>query len=78
MEVRYVAWVDSLGSSGWEPMADARDARPMRIFTVGFVLDEGDDYVTILQSYDERKTGRPHCDNYICIPKVAITEMRTL
>jgi hypothetical protein len=79
MEMRYVEWRDSLASHGWEPIEEARTLRPMDIKTVGFVIDEDDDYVTIAQSYDERKThGRPHADNIICIPKFAITQSQTL
>ena len=78
MEVRFVEWIDSMGGSNWTPLEDVRTTRPMHIYTAGFVADEDDDYVTILQSFDERKDGRPHGDNYICIPKFAIKSSRTL
>lgn len=77
-EVRYIEWVDSMGGSGWEPLEEMSTYKPMAIKTAGFVVAEGEDFVTVLQSYDERDKGRPHADNVISIPKVAITSMRTL
>lgn len=74
MEVRYIEWIDSMGGSGWEPLEETRKLRPMKAMTVGFVVEEGDDFVTILQSFDERENGRHYGDNHICIPKFAITK----
>lgn len=76
MEMRCVEWLDSSGGSGWEELNDIRRYRPLRIFTVGFVLDEGDSHVTLLQSYDERSDGKPHGDHHITIPKFAIVKSR--
>ena len=78
MEVRIITWLDSLGGVSWEPLEDIRAYRPLEIHTAGFVIDESDEHVTILQSYDERANGKPHGDHVICIPKFAIREMRTL
>ncbi|MPZ70254.1 MAG: hypothetical protein GEU71_12110 [Actinobacteria bacterium] len=78
LEVRYVEWVDSCGSSGWEPLDEARKTRPLSIHTVGYVLGEDADYVTIIQSYDERQNGQPHGDHHISIPKVAVKTARTI
>lgn len=78
MEIRHVTWVDSMGGHGWEPVEEVKKTIPMTIQTAGFVVDETETHVTILQSYDERTDGRPHGDNYISIPKFAITHSRTL
>ena len=78
MEVRYVEWVDSLGSHGWDSLKEAREMRPMAIKSVGFVIAEDADYVTLLQSYDERASGEPQGDHVTSIPTAAITKSRTL
>ena len=78
MEIRYVEWVDSMGSSGWQPLPDVGKTRPMTVKTAGFVVSEDEDHVTIIQSFDERRDGIAHGDNYICIPKFAIKHSRTL
>ena len=78
-EIRLIEWLDSMGDHGWEPVErQVKELRPMHIYTAGFVLDEGEDYLTVVQSYDERASGQPHCDNVISIPKVAVLSSRTI
>ena len=78
LEVRYVQWIDSMGAHGWELLEEIKTNRPLLIHTVGFVVDEGEDYVTILQSYDERASGKPQGDHAISIPRSAIQSQRRL
>ncbi len=80
MEIRYVEWVDSAGISRWQDLATLRKSRPSKCMSVGFVLDEGDDFVNLVQSLDPPLHGddSDNGDNTICIPKVAITKMTTL
>lgn len=79
MEIRYVEWVDSSGRGHWHAMKEARDLVPDRCTTVGFVLTESDDYLTLIQSFTNRKEEDDNqADNAISIPKVAITKMETL
>lgn len=77
MEIRHIVWVDSMGMGGWEPLEKFRKLRPMEMQTVGWVIEEGEDFVTILQSYDERVEGEPQGDNAISIPRAAIRASRT-
>ena len=42
-----VRWVDSISGNGWEGINSATDIRPGNAVSVGFLVDEGEDYVTI-------------------------------
>lgn len=79
-EIRYVEWVDSAGSHRWTDTAELRKFRPSRCKSVGFVIDEADDYVHLVQSLDPPMDANDsdNGDNTICIPKVAITKSVTL
>lgn len=73
-EVRYVEWLDSTGMHGWRDLKENVSLEPDHCMTVGFVIKETDDYLTLLQSHTARKDGDLDSgDNSICIPKFAIT-----
>jgi len=64
----YIEWVDSSYATGWVDADDER--KPCEIVTVGLVVRETDDHVTIASSLDAN--GNPLSP--LTIPKVAITE----
>lgn len=66
-----IEWVDSISNSGWEGINSAKDIRPGNAVSVGFLLDEGDDYVTIAQDYIGDK-GQEQVCNVMSIPRCAI------
>jgi hypothetical protein len=73
--VVYVRWVDSSGTDGWCNKADmektiAHMRTPM--VSVGFLIDEGDDY--ILVSAHRSENPAEHAEVYapLAIPKSAI------
>lgn len=72
-EVRLVEWIDSSGSSGWQPIEDAAKIVPDPCLSVGFVIHEADDYLTLFQSVTTRKSGRDYVDQVLAIPKCSIT-----
>lgn len=76
MEIRYVEWLDSAGLSRWTPIKELqRRSLVSRCLSVGFVLKEDDDQVTLLQSLDpgQLEGDDDNGDNTITIPKIAIT-----
>ncbi len=48
----------------------------MECISVGYVLFETETYVALVQSFDTQ--AATHADNYISIPKFAVTKSRTL
>jgi hypothetical protein len=81
LEVRCVEWIDSAGGTRWMQLSEIVGNGPDRCFSVGYVLRETDDQLTLLQSlapHDDHQDYGQSGDNYIVIPKFAITKSRTL
>lgn len=78
-EVRYIEWIDSAGRGSWHDLAVAVKAKLDPIGSVGFVVAETDEHVTIIQSFTNRdEVVDDLADNSISIPKVAIRDSRTI
>ena len=77
-EVRLVEWIDSSGASGWQPIEDAALVEPDPCMSVGFVIGETPDHLTLLQSVTNRKSGKNHADHVLTIPKCSIIRMVVL
>lgn len=74
--MRFVEWRDSSGTGGWQSLKTLEEYEPDLCHTVGFVLRETDDFVTLIQSYTNRKQGEENSgDNVIVIPRFAIVRM---
>lgn len=69
-----VNWVDSVTCGGWTILDDF-DEVPTKATTVGYLIQDKEEYVTIAQTYAE--PPKQVC-NMITIPRVAIVEMTTL
>ena len=67
-----VEWLDSFGRSGWEEK-DCVDAWPIPCVSVGILLKDESDYITMILSM-----GVTQCCGSITIPKCSITRMRYL
>ena len=53
MKLVSVTWLDAVSCDSWEPILDARNLKPARMVTIGFLLHEDDDKVVLSASYDE-------------------------
>lgn len=73
-EIRHVKWIDSSCASGWHPKEESIGTTPANCVTIGFLLEETDDYVSLYMSDD----GQGNIDNCLTIPKFAVTEMVTI
>lgn len=69
-----IKWLDSKGvTSDWEFKDDVKPMTPCNVTSVGFLYDDNDECVTLLQSEAEKQIlGR------LTIPKVCIVSIRTL
>jgi hypothetical protein len=78
-DVVLIEWVDSCSSSGWRRMSDipAGWFCASRCETVGFLIDENDDSVTLALSRGVCETTSDFTET-MTIPKVAITRRRQL
>jgi len=79
MKVRRVEWADAEGGTGWYSK-DAFDrlisqGLPL-IVTVGFLYEEFDTYIMVVQSLGD--SDECHADNFIKIPKVWIKKQEEL
>lgn len=71
-----VRWVDSQGGGGWRDVGDAPNWRPTEIVTVGFVLEDHDDFLVLVQSLASPDAdGDSQADGWLTIPRQAILEV---
>ena len=56
-----VEWNDITEQSGWHSQDEHKDMRPLYCFSVGFLVDETDDYIVMSDTYgigqDENRWG---------------------
>lgn len=74
MKIVQVVWVDSVGMTpDWEHKDEIEPLKPANPTSVGFLLDDNSDYVTLLQTDSETQLmGR------LTIPRISIVSMETL
>ena len=76
-----VDWLDSSGASGWQLIEDAAVMEPDPCTSVGFVIAETEDRLTLLQSFTNRKAtakAKDMGDHALTIPKCSITRVVVL
>ena len=79
MNIERVEWVDSSGNGRWRTRAEILSSVPLSCCTtVGFVLDENDEAIWLIQSYDEQVGDEQNVNNTLVIPKVAITKREVI
>lgn len=77
-EIRYVEWIDSCAESGWQPIRDLAKNSPDPCVSVGFVIAESGEHITLMQSHTERLGGDQTGSAALTIPKFAITRSEIL
>lgn len=70
-----VRWLDSWAEHGWRPVTEGASLEPDHCVTVGFLMHESDELMVIAQSIS---VDIPNGAGWVSIPKVSITERRTL
>lgn len=74
MKIVVIDWVDSVRSFDWTLMEDV-DEKSLNCISVGFLLKETDNHVTIAQNYGLKPE---QVCNLITIPKCSINNIRIL
>lgn len=80
-----VEWIDSAGAgSGWQRVKAAETIRPSRAVSVGFLIHEDDDcltvagHVVVMQDTDPDDGGQTDVDGAIVIPKCCVLARSSL
>lgn len=69
----FLEWYDSAGMYGWVNLSEAQGLASYRCSTLGFVIEETDDVLTISQSYSAAEPDyEQRVFGVFTIPKVAI------
>lgn len=75
-KIIYVEWVDSSHNTGWQTAEAAlKEDHLLDCKTVGFLIKETDDHLTVAQS---SAVDPDQVDGVLTIPKVAITKRKYL
>lgn len=78
MKVVKVKWIDSTAGSGWESKEGFK-MEPAYVLTYGFLIDESDKYISIVQSYSPgNDTNEEQVLNNVTIPRCAVLSMETI
>ena len=77
MKIVQIKWIDSCASNqNWNFVQDFDgDIEPIKIISVGFLLQENDDVITIAQNYG---TNPEQVCNLMTIPKGCIKQIITI
>lgn len=75
--MRLITWLDASGGTGsWEHIENFQEKGPIHCQSVGFVVHETDEYVTIVQNLDgEEETKACH---HMVIPQMYVKKSRVL
>ena len=72
-DIVIIKWVDSKGMERWEYLDDIEPMPPCICYSVGFIIDDNNNYITIaLGLSDTQVLGR------MTIPKICITSIQKL
>jgi hypothetical protein len=72
-----IEWTDATGGSGWRDAQGCADDRLAQVFTVGIVLHETDEYVSVAQNISADENAAM-VDNTTIIPKANIINVQQL
>ena len=73
-EVLYIQWIDSASlTSPWSSPQDIADLEPAIVHTVGFLVNETNDFITLVSSVTDDAAGGD-----VTIPKVATKDRRVV
>ena len=75
MKLAYVEWVDavSIGTGGWVKLRDVEKLTPDLVRSVGWVVEETQEYLTMISHNGDNEVA-----GEFCIPKTCIRKRRIL
>ncbi|WP_337746937.1 hypothetical protein [Victivallis vadensis] len=76
MKLFFVEWVDSCQGNGWQPVENSIGTRAMRCFSIGWLIAESKDSLTLAPHVSEKDhpTAFHQCCGAMTIPKRAIVQ----
>lgn len=74
-KVIYLEWVDAVGADGWTELSAIEKEGLATVTTVGFLLKETKEFVTVLHSID---TGNKNTGAWMVIPTAQIKRRKFL
>lgn len=80
MKIVEITWIDSKGiTSEWEFLNDSKSMPPCICHSIGYILEDKKDYITIVQSYD-KESNKDHNQimGKMTIPKCSIKKTRKI
>lgn len=73
-----IDWVDASQKSGWHNKEDIDFERPMDIMTVGYIIHQNDEKVTVAASLTDLDCDNYQCNGIMMIPQVTIKKISHL
>lgn len=71
MKIALIKWIDSRGTPNlWEHLCELEKTSPPRPWSVGFIFEEDEDYITLLGTFSEDQIM-----SRLCIPKASILDI---
>ena len=79
-KIIYVEWVDSNQFAGWQEVEELKTQRAMHCFSVGWVVAESKDSITLATNITEENhpTAIYQCNGVMTIPKKAIVKSKVI
>ena len=74
--IKKIGWIDSWSVGGWQQRSECH-GELLRCETVGFVVEETDDFICLALSRSKLDGYLPYCD-LITIPKVSILNSKDI
>ena len=75
MKLVLIDWIDAVGGDGWVTEEELQNQTPMLHHSVGYVVKDTKDHVTISMSYNEKKNNM---GAWLLIPKKYIKKVKKL
>lgn len=72
MKLITVVWIDAVGADGWITEKELLNETPTTHHSVGYLIKETKEYITITMSYDEEKES---LGAWLLIPKLYIKKI---
>lgn len=73
-----VDWTDAMGFQDWKPLEEAIRQKPAKCTTVGFLLNDNPEFVTIAQTISHSEAKVDIVDGVLCIPRPGIQKVTYL
>lgn len=74
MTLLRIEWIDSAGCDGWTSADHAKAMEPSKALTVGILLSDMPDHITVASSYGDNDRDQSY-SGVMCIPRKCIVKV---